>query len=93
MALKMKGFYSRKEVVPVELEERQIHRFAVDGVFGGRTMGAVRFSVFPLAGRWFIGAGAGFTGVCADPLLVNLPLSFRTGFYWLANRPARARLM
>ena len=71
----------REVTVQVDLKARQVHWFAIDGVFGGGSMGSLRALVFPVADVWFVSAGLGFTIPCADPLLVNLPVSLGTGLY------------
>lgn len=61
-------------------------RIAVDAVFGGGSMGSVRFWVFPVRDLWFIRAGTGFTIPSATPLLVNVPVSLATGIYPFPRR-------
>jgi len=94
----MRGMYTYREklttdrsevTVQADLEKMVVKRFALDAVFGGGSMGSLRVSVFPILARWFITTGMGFTVCCADPLLLNIPVSLRTGLYLSPDRPTR----
>jgi hypothetical protein len=96
LSLKMDGYYSyaltltvrgQETTVQADLKKRQVHVATLDGAFGGGSMGSVRVSAYPLANRWFISAGLGFTIVSLDPLLVNLPVSLGTGLYLFPDSP------
>ena len=96
LSVKRDGYYSyaqtltikeQETTVQAELKKKQVHVATLDGVFGGGSMGSVRVSVYPLADRWFISAGLGFTLACLDPLLVNLPVSLGTGLYLFPESP------
>lgn len=101
LSVKKDGYYSyartltireQETTVQADLKRRQVHVATLDGVFGGGSMGSVRASLWPLADRWFVSAALGFTIVCLDPLLANLPVSVGTGLYFFPESPSPVHL-